>query len=395
MSSRQFAGSGTGPTGRRMSLRVSIALTLVCTVLLATAVAAVLSRWYVTRDVERLLDDIGWQGSGHGHGRMQMMRELFTSTGFDRRLTDSVLIAGLIGAAVAGLAGFVGATSVARPLTRLAERVRRLAAGEYRSAGGVGPESGAAAEASAIAEVVEMGAAVDSLDSQLAAAEALRKRLVEDLAHELRSPLTAVRGYAEGLLDGVFPDPASAVKGLQREIGRIERLIADLRRSALPSEAGPLSRIDLGELAAAVAAGFVAQAKERGIELAVNTGKPATAWVNGDRDRLSQVISNLLDNAIKYSPRGGAVEMEVGDHPGRDELHIVVSDTGPGIPAADLPHIFDRLYRAEPSRARTTGGSGIGLAVVKQIALAHGGTVSARNAPGGGGAVFTVRLPRA
>lgn len=378
--------------GGRLSLRVSIALILVSAVLLATAVAAVISRWYVTRDVQRLLDDIGWQGSGHGHGRMQMMRELFISTGFDRRLTDSVLVAGLIGAAVAGLVGFVGAASVARPLTRLAERVRRLAAGDYRSVHA--QQENEPAQESSIAEVTEMRAAVDSLDSQLAAAEALRKRLVEDLAHELRSPLTAVRGYAEGLLDGVFPDPAAAVKGLQRELGRIERLIADLRKSALPSEAGPMTETDLGELVASVATGFLAQAKERGINLTVSSGTPGSAWVKADRDRLSQVVSNLLDNALKFTPGGGKVLVEVGDHPGRDELHIQVSDTGPGIPAADLPHIFDRLYRAEPSRSRRTGGSGIGLALVKQIVLAHGGTVSAKNAPGGG-AVFTVRLPRA
>jgi len=387
--------AGDGPASRaqaRISLRVLIALALAGATLLAAAIAAVLTRWLVARDVGGLLEQLGHgPGMGHGMGRARWLAELFTASGFGGRLTQSIVVAGLGGALVAGLAGFFGAGRIARPLSRLAERVRRMAAGDYGDRDtGLAPAAGTGGR---VAEVAEMRTALDTLSRQLAAAEGLRRRLVEDMAHELRSPLTAVRGYAEGLRDGVFPDPETALSGLQRELGRIERLIADLRRSALPSSPAEFWPLDLGDLAESVARGMESAARRKGIDLqaAVKQGGPFS--VTGDPDRLGQVISNLLDNAVKYTPPGGWVKLSVGRQPGTpDEVRLSVRDSGPGIPAPHLPHIFDRLYRAEESRARSTGGTGIGLSIVKQIVLAHGGTVEAGNPPGGG-ALFVVRLP--
>jgi len=393
-SRRHSTDSGGSYRGGHLRLRVAIAMLLTSAVLLATVVAALLNRWYVTQNVARLLEDIGWQGVGHGMGQARMITELLANTGFAGRLTDSVILSGLIGAVIAGLIGFFAASQIARPLTALADRVRRLAAGDYR------PLDSATTQPlpgmQGITEVADIDSAVGSLGVQLAAAEDLRRRLVEDLAHELRSPLTAVRGYAEGLLDGVFPDPRSVASGMQRELARIERLIADLRNSALPSEPGPMAQLDLSELAATVVSGFAVAARERRVDLAAvaHAGRPGDVSVLGDRDRLGQVIANLVENAIKFTPAGGRVRVAVEPLPGHTEVQLTVSDSGPGIPPTDLPHIFDRLYRAESSRARSTGGTGIGLAVVKQIILTHKGTVTAGNAPGGG-AVLTVRLPRA
>jgi signal transduction histidine kinase len=378
-------------------LRLAIALILFAAVLLATLVAATLSRWWVQNDVSRLLDDIGWRPPGMGPGQMRarILREVFVSTGFARRLTDSVLISGLIGAALAGLAGYLGATWLAQPLSSSAGRLRRLAGGDLRHAGGQGPDG---FPESSIDEVAAISAAVDSLTSQLAMAEDLRRRLVEDLIHELRSPLTAVRGYAEGLRDGVFADPASAVSGLERELRRVERLLSDLRYSALPTEVGAFAQVDLAELVRSVAAGFEKRARERQVAINVSVNVAADLpgpLVMGDPDRLGQVVSNLLDNALEFAPPAtGQVKLEVVAGAGREGHRLVVEDNGPGIPAKDLPHIFDRLYRADTSRARSTGGSGIGLAIVKQIVLGHGGAVTAQNAPGGG-ARLVVSLPRA
>lgn len=376
--------------------------------LLATAVAALVARWLIARDIGALLEGIGWRppgGVGHGMMRTQMLRELFDRTGYGAQLTSSIVYAGLAGTVIAGVVGYLGAGLIARPLSALSDRVRRLAAGEYdrsdssQEGSAEGRPDRAAgyglAASHGIAEVSEMRQAIDILTGQLAAAESLRRRLVEDLAHELRSPLTAVRGYAEGLRDGVFPDPAHAVAGLQRELGRIERLITDLRNSALPSSPAEFWPVDLGELASSVVGGYLPAARTKGIDLQLQVTTGGPHMVLGDNDRLGQVLANLLDNAIKFTPAAGAVKVSVGHFPGDEsnQIGLAVRDSGPGIPARDLAHIFQRLYRAERSRARSTGGSGIGLAIVKQIVLGHGGTVEASNAEGGG-ALFVVRLPQ-
>jgi signal transduction histidine kinase len=384
---------------------VVIALSLAGAALLAAAVAAVLTRSLVSRDVGGLLEQLGWPqimpGMGHGMGRARWLAELFASSGFGAKLTQSIVIAGLAGAAIAGAIGYLGAARIARPLSLLSERIRRMAAGEYgRRTGQTGVEAAPSAapsrEPGGVHEVSEMQSALDTLSRQLAAAESLRRRLVEDLAHELRSPLTAIRGYTEGLRDGVFPDQAAALSGLQRELGRIERLITDLRRSALPSSPAEFWPVDFREVAVSAAHGLEAAARQKGIDFRIAADQEGPQLVMGDSDRLGQVVANLVDNAVKFTPPGGWVKVELGPQPGNPEgeIRLIVKDSGPGIPAKHLPHIFDRLYRAETSRARSTGGSGIGLAIVKQIVLLHGGTVEA-DSPRGGGAVFTVRLPRA
>lgn len=373
--------------------------------LLATVIAAVLGRSLVAGNVGQLLEQLGHgPGAGHGAGRARWLAELFTSSGFGNSLTQSIVVAGAIGAVFAGTLGFLGAAWIARPLSRLSQRIRRMAAGDYGDRElRFGPAGADRAEPSRpqepslsgpIAEVGEMSFALDTLSRRLAAAESLRRRLVEDMAHELRSPLTAIRGYAEGLRDGVFPQPSVALSGLQRELARVERLIADLRRSALPTSPAEFWPVDLGDLAVSVARGIEGAARRRGIELEVSVEPGGPYKVIGDPDRLGQVIANLLDNAVKFTPPGGRVKLEIGPQAGGEsgEVRVAVRDTGLGIPPRHLPHVFDRLYRAEPSRSRSTGGTGIGLAIVKQIVLAHGGTVEAQNLPEGG-ALLVCRLP--
>lgn len=380
--------------GRGLPLRLAIALILVAAVLVATLVAATLSRALVQREVARLLEDLGYRppAAGPGPMRVRMVRELFIRTGFARRLTDSVLVSGLAGAALAGAAGYFGASWLVRPLGRAARRLRRLAGGDYRP-GAAGPPDGF--PESGIEEIGEISAAVEGLTGQLAAAEELRRRLVEDMVHELRSPLTAVRGYAEGLRDGVWSDPSTAVAGLERELARVERLLGDMRSSTLPSDVGAFVPVDLAELVRAVAAGFEARVRDKQVALKLVGSHPdRPVMVSGDPDRLGQVVSNLLENAVKFAPAGGGgqVRVEVAPGSGRQGPRLVVEDNGPGIPVGDLPYVFDRLYRADASRSRRTGGSGIGLAIVRQIVLGHGGTVTAQPAPGGG-ARLVVSLP--
>jgi len=226
-------------------------------------------------------------------------------------------------------------------------------------------------------------------------AEAVRRDFVANVSHELRTPLASLRAMAETLRDGGLEDPQLRVRFLGQmleEVDRMTRLVNDLLDlSALEAGVVRLRREELQarELLEAVARRYQQAASRRGVGLAV---RPGEARLQGDRDRLEQALGNLVDNAVKYTPAGGRVEL--GVEAGGAEVRLVVEDTGPGVPPEHLPRIFERFYRADPSRSREEGGTGLGLAIAKHIALAHGGRVEACNRPEGG-ARFAVVLPAA
>jgi two-component system, OmpR family, phosphate regulon sensor histidine kinase PhoR len=226
-------------------------------------------------------------------------------------------------------------------------------------------------------------------------AEAVRRDFVANVSHELRTPLASLRAMAETLRDGGLEDPQLRVRFLGQmleEVDRMTRLVNDLLDlSALEAGVVRLRREELQarELLEAVARRYQQAASRRGVGLAV---RPGEARLQGDRDRLEQALGNLVDNAVKYTPPGGRVEL--GVEAGGGEVRLVVEDTGPGVPPEHLPRIFERFYRADPSRSREEGGTGLGLAIAKHIALAHGGRVEACNRPEGG-ARFAVVLPAA
>jgi two-component system phosphate regulon sensor histidine kinase PhoR len=226
-------------------------------------------------------------------------------------------------------------------------------------------------------------------------AEAVRRDFVANVSHELRTPLASLRAMAETLRDGGLEDPQLRVRFLGQmleEVDRMTRLVNDLLDlSALEAGVVRLRREELQarELLEAVARRYQQAASRRGVGLAV---RPGEARLQGDRDRLEQALGNLVDNAVKYTPPGGRVEL--GVEVGGAEVRLVVEDTGPGVPPEHLPRIFERFYRADPSRSREEGGTGLGLAIAKHIALAHGGRVEACNRPEGG-ARFAVVLPAA
>ena len=226
-------------------------------------------------------------------------------------------------------------------------------------------------------------------------AEAVRRDFVANVSHELRTPLASLRAMAETLRDGGLEDPQLGVRFLAQmleEVDRMTRLVNDLLDlSALEAGVVRLRReeVQARELLEAVARRYQQLASRRGVHLAV---RPGEARLQGDRDRLEQALGNLVDNAVKYTPPGGRVEL--GVEAGGAEVRLVVEDTGPGVPPEHLPRIFERFYRADPSRSREEGGTGLGLAIAKHIALAHGGRVEAGNRPEGG-ARFAVVLPAA
>jgi two-component system OmpR family sensor kinase/two-component system sensor histidine kinase BaeS len=215
-----------------------------------------------------------------------------------------------------------------------------------------------------------------------------RRAMLTDIAHELRTPLTVMRGKLEGFIDGVYPVNESTIAPVLAETYTLERLVDDLRLLTLAESRQlhfDLRPADLGDLAARAVSLFQAEADEKRIALTLAVA-PDTPAVAADAQRVSQVIGNLISNALRYAPEGGAVNITVRD------ASLSVSDNGPGVTEADLPHLFDRFWRGERSRARASGGAGLGLAIARQLIEAQGGTIAAHNRPEGGLAV-TFTLP--
>ncbi len=237
-----------------------------------------------------------------------------------------------------------------------------------------------------------LGEEIETSTIELHEEEVRKSRFVSDVSHELRTPLTAIRGAAETIMDESVPpeDRRRFLHTIVSESDRLARLANDLltlQRIEGATGELPLSRVDLRQVAARTAEALEPLAGGQGVRIEVEGDAPA---VLGDRDRLQQVIANLVDNATRMTPPGGLVKVRLSAGGGRSV--VMVADQGPGIPTADLPRLFDRFYRSELSRARTTGGAGLGLAIVRAIVTAHGGTIDVANLPGGG-AAFTVRLP--
>ncbi len=217
--------------------------------------------------------------------------------------------------------------------------------------------------------------------------EAIKKDFVANVSHELRTPLASIKGYSETLLDGGMDDRETLrefLKIIDRHATRMARIIDDLLiLSRLESQKMPMDSrpVDLGELVSSTASGFEKQARDKGIRLSwsVEDGLPMV-W--GDRDRLEQVMVNLLDNAIKYTPSGGLVRVNASRKNGL--VQVDIADTGIGIPQEDIPRIFERFYRVDKARSRELGGTGLGLAIVKHIIQGHEGRVWVRSTPGKG-----------
>jgi two-component system phosphate regulon sensor histidine kinase PhoR len=227
--------------------------------------------------------------------------------------------------------------------------------------------------------------------------ELVRQEFVANVSHELRTPLAALRTLAEALLDGAAADREAGPRFLNQivaEIDRLALLVNDLLDlSAIESGSAKLEMrpVALGEVAEAVAAKFRPVADRRRIALRVEApGGPLRAW--GDRERLAQAVANLVDNAVKYTPDGGAVAVSVEDR--GDLVAVAVADTGIGIAPEHLPRIFERFYRVDRSRSRALGGTGLGLSIVKHIATSHGGRIEVESTEGRGSR-FTLLVPRA
>jgi signal transduction histidine kinase len=306
------------------------------------------------------------------------------SGAFIMRLRWSLVLGAIGGAAVSMLLGVLLARRVTRPLRQLREAASRIAEGDTSvrvAAGGTD-------------EVAALGVSFNSMAAALGAASESRKRFVADVAHELRTPLAVLQGELEAMQDGLVEVDAGRLESLLEETHFLARIVEDLRT---------LSLFDAGELRLVVAPEPVRPLLERSVEAvaeqAAQAGAalsieapPALPDARVDRVRIEQVLRNLFSNAIRHSPRGGVVTLRAERD--REQLRLRVEDGGAGIPPEAAEQIFERFYRADPSRSRESGGSGLGLAIARALAEAHGGSVQAWNRAGGG-AAFEVTLPLA
>jgi signal transduction histidine kinase len=248
-------------------------------------------------------------------------------------------------------------------------------------------------------EIGQLSAAFNRMSADLAQASQLRRQMTADIAHDLRTPLSMILAHSEALRDGVLPATPETYTLIHDEALRLSRMVEDLRTLSL-ADAGelplvrrPTAPADL--LARAVAVQAV-RAQQQAVALQVYTQPKALPTIQADPDRMVQVLGNLLDNALRYTPPGGQLVCEARLDPSGPKRAVVfrIADSGPGIAPADLPHVFERFYRADRSRQRDANGSGLGLAIARSIVEAHGGRIWVESQLGQG-AQFFVAMPSA
>ena len=242
-------------------------------------------------------------------------------------------------------------------------------------------------------ELAQLALSFNQMAARLEQTETMRRQLIGDVTHELQTPLTAIKGSMEGLIDGVLPVEDATYQQIYREADRLQKLVDDLQElSRVEAGAYELNhhQLSVSELVMATVARLGRQFEEKGVTLDtdVSTELP---FITGDKDRLGQVLLNLVGNALQYTPPGGRVQISARQQ--GNEVHVAVSDTGMGISPEHLPHLFTRFYRVDRSRSRAGGGSGIGLTITKHLVEAHSGRIRAESPGPGKGSTFTFTLP--
>jgi len=314
-----------------------------------------------------------------------------TGTAFDaaqedflRRVNVSILFAGVAAGAIALAMGFILFRQITAPLDALGVAARQIAAGDLDARVGSPRDD----------EIGQVGRAFNAMADSLSRSEAARRNMIADVAHELRNPLGVIQGQLEGMIDGVFPMTPEQVASIHDETLLLTRLVDDLRDLAL-ADAGQLQiarqPTDLSALIGKTIAALAPRAAEKNIALRMEIA-PALPAVSIDAQRIAQVLRNLIANALRHTPEGGEICVQCLVNGEQPSALVRVSDTGAGIPAEDLPFVFERFWRGDKSRSRTGGGAGLGLAIAKQLVNAHGGTMGVESEPGHG-ATFWFTLP--
>lgn len=298
-------------------------------------------------------------------------------------VNTSLIIAGVVGAAVAILLGLFLTRQFTKPIRALKRGAARIAGGDlaYR------------VEVKSKDEFGELATSFNSMAATLDSSEQSRRRLFADIAHELRTPLSVIGGTVDAMLDGVYEPNPDNLTSIKEETEVLTRLVAELRDLTL-AESGHLKlEVEPTNLAELVQrrvsqAEVIAQGKNISLKTDITERLPE---IEADGRRVEQVVANLLDNALNHTPQGGTVTIAVS--PDKDGILVSVSDTGEGIPPEHLPYIFERFYRVDDARSRKTGGAGLGLAIAKQMVELHGGRIWVES-EAGKGSKFSFAMPR-
>lgn len=374
-----------------MTLRIRLALAFAVVAILTAGIVALAAPQIVGRGFARMeaatgVDPAGGgagQGAGAGNGHGPLAGIHAAQIQDDTSL--AIVILALLAAAGASVVGVMIANRTVRPLERLASAAAGVAHGD------LGRRSGLADRAD---ELGSLGRSFDAMADELARAETSRRRFFADAAHELKTPLSVIDATTAALIDGVYAPDARHLQTIRDQSHLMGRIVDDLRTVSL-AEASTLplrpEPVDVVALLHAAAADVAVQAETGGVELVTVPATGVAVDASVDRDRIRQILAALTDNALRHTPPGGRVTLEL-TRPDPGTVRLAVRDTGSGVRDEDLPHLFDRFYQADPARDRATGTSGLGLAVVRALAVAHGGRAGAENAAGGG-ARFWVDLP--
>ncbi|MFZ5987781.1 MAG: sensor histidine kinase [Bacillota bacterium] len=301
---------------------------------------------------------------------------------FINTLNKFIIGAGIFSLMLALVIGNVMAKRLSKPITRVTNTAEMISKGHLEERIDFSSNT---------REIIQLTASVNNLADTLEKQEKLRKRLTADVAHELRTPLSTLQSHMEAMIDGIWEADSERLKSCHEEILRISKLVGDLERLAKFEGENLIldkTKFDLNEQIGRIIRNFQSDFINKGVDLSYNGDKEN---IFADKDKISQVVVNLLSNALKYTPEGGRVEVTIKGN--QDITEICIKDTGSGIQVEDLPYIFERFYRADKSRNRLTGGFGIGLTIAKAIVEAHNGKIKVRSEVDKG-TEFVVSLPK-
>ncbi len=327
-------------------------------------------------DMERAMGSLGL-----GSSLQEMEADL--SSNFQGAFNEALLISITTAIISAVLVSFFVSRRVVTPIRQMMQASQHIAAGHYQERVDVTSND----------ELGQLARSFNRMASQLNQTEAMRRDLIANVAHELRTPLTSIKGYMEGLMDGVFPADPSTYQQIYREADRLQRLVNNLQElSRVEANAFELYRqpTNVLTLIRQTADRLRPQFEEKNVTLKLHL-PPSLPKVLIDEDRVQQILVNLMGNALQYTPGGGSVTVRAAQQ--QQMLAITITDTGTGILAEHLPHLFTRFYRVDKSRSRASGGSGIGLTIAKHLVEAHGGRIWADSAGRGQGSTFGFTLP--
>ena len=318
---------------------------------------------------------------GNPMSMQEMGVDLFVN--FRAAVTEALLFSAVAAFVSAILVSLFVSHRVVTPIRQMMRASRHIAGGHYNERVQVISED----------ELGQLARSFNQMAVSLEQTEAMRRELIGNVAHELRTPLSTIKGYMEGLMDGVLPPKPTTYQQVYREADRLQRLVSDLQElsrveaGAFELECRP---VNLAELIRHTAARLRPQFEEKRVNLNLDLSSDLPQ-IQADEDRINQVLINLIGNALQYTPTGGMVTVTAEKHP--SELWVTITDTGIGISAKHLPHLFTRFYRVDKSRSRAGGGSGIGLTITKHLIEAHGGRIWVESDGIDRGTTFNLALP--